>query len=319
MKLNRIYNLQVQVGPYTKPEKGNTKGASSSQPYVSFATKYVNIKLPFTLEFTVRRENLATAQTANFKIYNLAPKTRDQIYKEWFDGWKYSGIQLSAGYKDNFIPIIFTGTVRQAYTQRTGRTNMVTEIEAYDGGFAQANSYSNIAFSPGASMKEVITRLNSDLIGAYPTPVIGNIPTIINQRASVYTGPTFNLLQKISPVGTNITIDNNQLKVLGNNDGFLVNETIFNINSSTGLLDVPIREGVFIKCKMLFEPRLTIGQIVRLTSEDLPQYNGDYPVQGLVHEGIISDAVNGPCTTTVSLYLGPGGVKYITGGVTLPS
>ena len=311
--------MQVQVGPYTSPKKGNTQGASTSQPFVSFATKYLNITLPYTIEFTVRRENLATAQTANFKIYNLAPKTRDQIYKEWFDGWKYSGIQLAAGYKDNFVPIIFTGTVMQAYTMRTGRTNMVTEIECLDGGFAQSNSYSNIAFSPGAKLSDVITRLNSDLIGAYPTPVIGNIPNVTNQRASVYTGPTFNLLQKLTPVGANITIDNNQLKVLGNNDGFLVNQTVFDVNSDSGLLDVPVREGVFIKCKMLFEPRLTIGQIVKLTSEDLPQYNGLYPVQGIVHEGIISDAVNGPCTTTVSLYLGPGGLKTITGGVTLPS
>ncbi len=318
MKFNRTYSLFCEVGPYSKPTTANGSTVPNNQVFQKYATQSVTIDLPFTVEFTIKRENLATAQTANFKIYNLAEKTRDIIYKEWFNGADYAAIQFRAGYKDQFVPLIFNGTVRQAYSSRVGRNNIVTEIEAYDGGFAQSNSFSNFTLSPGALLSDTIIRLNSDLIKTFPTPILGTLPKFVNQRASVFCGPTYSLIQNLLPVGVNATIDNNQLKVLGNNDCFKLNNQIFVISSATGLLDIPMRQGNFIQVKMLFEPRLTIGQQVQLISEDIPIYNNIYPIQGITHEGIISPSVNGPLTTTVNLYLGPNGATTLTGNPVTP-
>lgn len=314
MKFNRTYNLVVDVGPYSPVQKAVGTPSTKFSAFQKFAENSVTIEPNFTIEFTIRREMLATAQTASFKIYNLAQATRDVIYKDWFNGAYYTGIEFKAGYLNQFMPVIFNGTVRQAYSKRVSRTNIVTEIEAYDGGFAQANSYSNFNLQPGTNLTDLINRLNQDLVKVAPTPIVGNLPALANQRAIVCVGPTYNIIQKILPVNVNATIDNNQLKVLGINDGFKVNEEIFVISSETGLLDIPERQGNFIACKMLFEPRLTIGQLVWLVSADIPKYNGIYPVQGITHEGIISPSVNGPLVTTVNLFLGPNGEKTLSGG-----
>ena len=318
MKFNRTYSLFCEVGPYTKPETANGSTVPNNQVFQRYAQNNVTIKPPYTIEFSIKREILATAQTATFKIYNLAEKTRDVIYKEWFNGADYASIQFRAGYENQFVPLIFNGNVLQAYSQRLGRNNIVTEIHAYDGGFAQANSYSNFTLAAGAKLSDTIIRLNADLVKVFPTPIIGSIPNFVNQRASVYCGPTYNLIQKLLPVGVNATIDNNQLKVLGNSDCFQVNNETFVISSATGLLDIPMRQGNFIQVKMLFEPRLTIGQKVQLISQDIPIYNNIYPVQGITHEGIISPSVNGTLITTVNLYLGPNGETTLTGNPVTP-
>ena len=318
MKFNRTYSLYCQVGPYSKPATTSGSTVPIDGVFTSFAQNSLTINPPFTVEFSIKREILATAQTANFKIYNLAEKTRDVIYKEWFNGAAYSEIQFRAGYENQFVPLIFNGNVRQAYSTRVGRNNIVTEIEAFDGGFAQANSYSNFTLPAKSTLSDTIIRLNSDLIKTFPTPIIGTVPKFVNQRASVFCGPTYNLLQNLLPSGVNATIDNNQLKVLSNSDSFKVNNQIFVISSATGLLDIPMRQGNFIQVKMLFEPRLTLGQQVQLISEDIPIYNNIYPVQGITHEGIISPSVNGPLTTTVNLYLGPNGATTFSGNTVLP-
>ena len=56
---------------------------------------------------------------------------------------------------------------------------------------------------------------------------------------------------------------------------------------------------------MIFEPRLQIGQFVRIKSQTETFYNGVYKVVGIEHSGIISDAQSGQCKTKVSLnYIG---------------
>ena len=109
MKFNRTYSLFCEVGPYTKPETANGSTVPNNQVFQRYAQNSVTIQPPYTIEFSIKREILATAQTATFKIYNLAEKTRDVIYKEWFNGADYASIQFRAGYENQFVPLIFKG------------------------------------------------------------------------------------------------------------------------------------------------------------------------------------------------------------------
>jgi hypothetical protein len=65
--------------------------------------------------------------------------------------------------------------------------------------------------------------------------------------------------------------------------------------------------------EMLFEPRLTIGQTVQLKSDTNRIFNGIYKVMGFEHSGTISDAVAGPCKTSVSLWLGTQVLETVKG------
>jgi hypothetical protein len=314
MKFNRDYTCTLGVppwGPYNS-DAGIIPGGTNKAPSdFLYAQRKVTIAPPYTVEFDIRREFLASAQSATFKFYNLGETTRDLIYKDRFTTNYYARITFNAGYKGAFLPNIFDGTVYFARSLRLSRTNYVTEVQSQDGSIAYANSYSNLVVPAGYPFKDAIKKLNNNLVGVSDSPIIGTVPSTINQRPLVLCGPTFPLIQKLLPANVSATIDSATLKVLANTDALQYGTSVFQINASTGLLDPPVREGTVLICKILFEPRITIGQKVQLTSLDNSIFNNDYQVVGVSHSGIISPAVGGEAVTTVQLYLGPGGIRTL--------
>lgn len=275
MKFNRKYTLSLEVG-----------GGSN-----------VTIELPYSLDFTVRRENLASSQTATFVVYNLGERLRNLIYKDRFNVTEFRAVQLRAGYED-FTPMIFNGTIMQAYSVREG-VNFKTIIECYDGAYAMANSFSSVTIASGATFREILERLNSDLAGVTGQPIIGNFPTKTG-RGSVYLGNTWNYIVQVSKGLA--SIDNNQLVVLNQNE--VLSADIPVINAESGLLGSPRRMATMIEYRMVFEPRLILGQIVALESSANSLFNGTYKVVGFSHRGTISPAVAGDACTEVSLWKG---------------
>lgn len=308
MKFGRDYLLTVQVGPYGPPT--DFGGATP----IAKATREIQIKPPFTIEFDVRREFLAAAQTASIKIENLSRQTRDMIYKDHYAAAYYATVKLQAGYQGSFLSTIFHGTILEAQSHRESRTTMVTQIEAFDGGFAMGNSYSSRVLPPGYSFSGALRQLNGDLCGVSGTPIIGSVPASLGPRSTILVGPTFSLIQKLLPPNVSATIDNNQLKVMADTDVLQFGETIFVISSATGLLNPPCRQGQGVEVQMLFEPRLTVGQKVRLISEDNSKFNTDYQVKGVSHQAIISPAKGGEAVTTLQLY-NFGKLNELTGAI----
>jgi hypothetical protein len=314
MKFGRDYVLTVGVGPFGPPVQ--TGGATGG---VSYATNQVEIKPPLTLEFDIRREFMASAQTATLRIKNLKEKTRDIIYKDRFSTTLYAPIKLQAGYEGSPLSTIFEGSIWFASSYRYDRRNIVTEIESFDGGFAYGNSFTSICLPPSHSFRDALTRLNGDLVGVYATPIIGTVPATLGPRSTVLVGPTFNLLTKLLPASVAATIDNNQLKVLADTDVIQFGPDVFEISVDSGLLDPPVREGAMLNCRMLFEPRIQLGQVVRLRSVVNSIFNGNFQVRGVSHYGIISDSEGGPAYTTLNLYLGPGFLKTLSGAISSPT
>ena len=61
-----------------------------------------------------------------------------------------------------------------------------------------------------------------------------------------------------------------------------------------------------VEWDMLFEPRLTLFQIVYLQSAFNPKFNGAYKVMGFSHRGTVSKAVLGDYLTTARFLFGNG-------------
>lgn len=308
MKLNRDYVLTVGCGPYGPPSA--TGGAAQ---YISVAQNAVVIKPPITLEFEIRREFLASAQTATFRIKNLGEKTQDTIYKDRFATSLFARVALQAGYQGAFLPTIFDGSIWFARSNRQSRRDIVTEIDSFDGGFAMANSFSSFSLPPSNTYVDALQRLNGDLVQTSATPIIGTVPGTLGPRSAIFVGPTFDLITKLLPPGVTSTIDLGQLKVLADLDVLSFGSQTYLISANTGLLDPPVREGAFITVRMMFEPRITLGQVVQLDSVVNSIFNGLYQVRGVSHSGIISGSEGGPAETRLQLYLGPGLLNVLSG------
>jgi hypothetical protein len=268
-----------------------------------------DIELPITVEFEVRRETLASSQTATIKVYNLGERLRNLIYKDRFNLTEFRAVQLRAGYESIGTPLIFNGTILQAYSERMGGSvDYVTTIECYDGAFAMANSYSSQTFAAGATREQVLRGLNKDLKGVAAEAILGSFPKTY-VRGSVYMGNTWTYVVQVSDGLA--TIDNGQLKVLNQNE--VIETEIPLITAESGLLGSPRRSNTMLEFSMLFEPRFSLGQLVALQSQTNSIFNGAYKVMGFTHRATISPAVAGEARTEVSLWKGTAPFTLVRG------
>lgn len=256
----------------------------------------ITITLPFTVEFNIVRNTFSSANSASIRILNLSEKNRNKIRKDVSDYGDIRSLQFNAGYGVN-LPIAFAGDITQAWSVREG-VNFITQIECFDGGSAFATGQTNEQFPAGTPQATVIKTLAQSLPGV-SLGAIGKYEGVLG-RGNSYNGPTLSILRELT--GGGVFIDNGQVNCLGNNE-CLVGE-IEVISPASGLLGTPVREAQILHFEMLFEPRIIVGQKVRLQSSTDVSFNGDYKVVSVEHHGVISEAVCGDAVTTVGLFYG---------------
>ncbi len=320
MKFGRIYRLNVQVsdanqsfavvGGQVVPVQG--QGSVSTNPAA------VNIAYPLTLYLDVQRSTLAQASTGYFKIMNLKEDTRRQIFHDRYDTLTRRQIILSAGYETDAgvsntanprLPIIFQGDVRFAQSYRQ-KQDWVTEIEAFDGGFGIINGQVSASIPTGYQMRSVLEAV-ARTIPNVAMGAIGDVaPPDQNSRGIAVMGNSWEVLNDLAP-DVNVFIDNGRVNIIGKDEYIETDSDPFIISADTGLLETPRRGKDTLELKLMFEPRIFVGQQVQVLSS-LPYYNGLYSVQGVSHQGVISGAVNGELTTRVTVFTGSQALKGVT-------
>jgi len=112
---------------------------------------------------------------------------------------------------------------------------------------------------------------------------------------------------------------------------YIIGSAVTQINSDTGLLGTPRVQNTYVYVDVLFEPNIVVGQQITLVSTESTSskhsisggpnssstqantnlfnsnINGQYRVTSVSHKGIISEAINGQCVTTVGM------LKFIGG------
>ena len=260
------------------------------------ALDYIDITSPLTLNFNIKRNYNASANKASFTILNLAESTRRKVFMDRYQTLYYKGVELRAGYGDDREdwPLIFKGNIEQAFSKRNG-VDYETTIDAFDGGFAYRNGFSERNFAEGTTDKQIINTLLADLPGIKKGS-IGNFNAQL-VRGNSFNGNTMKILNDVTE--GHLFIDLERLNCLRRNEGLSWNLSI--LNADAGLLGSPLREESFLTFEMIFEPRLQIGQFVKLESQTESTFNGTYKVIGIEHNGVISGSQCGKCTTKVSL------------------
>lgn len=254
----------------------------------------IEIKPPFTIDFTITRNFFGSPNTAQIRIYNLNEKTRAFIRKDQNDfGWLKS-VGLFAGYGEKLSAMTY-GNINSAWSVREN-TSYVTTIESFDGGVAFLNSSFSGQFVAGTTTETIIRTLAKSL-EQYDLK-IGAISNTFNQpikRGNSYSGNATNLLREIT--GGGFFIDNGVINCLADNEFIFGKVPV--ISAETGLQGTPRREWTNVEFDMLFEPELYIGQKIILQGEADKSFDGDYVIRALSHSGTISDSVGGTAITKV--------------------
>lgn len=272
---------------------------------------FVVVTTPFTIEFDVVRKLLGSANVSTIRVMNLKEATRNLILKDQFAYNDIRTVILKAGYGKELYTV-FHGNVTRCFSVRQG-TTFVTQIEAFDGGDAYNNSFTSIPVVANTPNRSVISRLFDDLekkgvkpgkIGSYG----GN-----TLKGNSYDGRTVDILGEIlgGPSG-GFFIDNMTANALKTNEVLPDDEAdTLIVSASSGLIGTPLREQQYLNFDIIFEPRLKIGQRIRLDSITGANFNMYYKVQGIHHKGTISDAVCGNLLTSISVFYGIGQLTQV--------
>lgn len=252
------------------------------------------IEQPLTLQFNVQRNAMSSVNTGTFQIYNLSEDVRNSIFQDRFSFLEYKKVILEAGYDD--LATVFSGSLFEANSSRQG-TDVITNVFARDGGFDTVTTKTFKTIQKGVTYKDLIKNLISD----FPNLTEGSIGEVEGSllRPAVLDGNTFYLLKTYT--GEQIFIDLEKVNVLKNSE--VLTGQVPLISPQTGLLQTPKRDDAYLTVTTLFEPRIIMSQFVELRSDILEQYNGQYKVLGVNHQGIISGAIGGQCTSTFNLLL----------------
>ncbi len=258
--------------------------------------KVQSVGYPCTINFNISRNTGANANTANFKIYNLAPSTRngEAFFQDRFNTAFKKIVTFKAGYGG--LVTCFRGCLSESYSARQG-VDIVTSMQCLDLGTLK-NEIVNVTFEAGTKKLDAYKNIiqNSDGL------TLGYIGTI---EGEFKTPTTFygDILSVLNQITNNHTyIDKGVVHTTQNNECLDIGVTV--LKSSTGLIGTPQRNGAGLVVKSVFNPDLQVGQLLQIDDPIANVFNGTYMITGITHSGEISGAIAGQRITTIELLIG---------------
>lgn len=321
VKFRRNYRLLTNTN---NSDIGSASSFGSPQYFnraqsVSYSkTGSVEIAPPFTVEFNVVRQNLASVNTAQFTVYNLGETTRNFLRKDEWQTDVYRPIEFWGGYgtglpptieaitspnislqPNQILPLLFKGNVTTAYSYRQG-VDFLTKFECQDGGFMLMNNDVTVSYGPGTPIRQIIGYLIDSMKPTISLGAIGGFNGVL-QGWFKEAGNPKDILEKL--VAGRFYIDGEKAYCFENSE-YLGLSTVPLLNDNSGILGVPVLSRQYVSVELLFEPNLVVNQRIQLASTVTGDLNGLYTIKGLTHKGMISQSVCGSATTSLILQRG---------------
>lgn len=305
-KFGRNYLLQVSTiksipgTPINAPEETTDFGVGGSPDFI-------DIGLPLTISFDVKRNFQTSANDCSIRIYNLSAQNRNLIRKNGTD-WDLSrSVKLYAGYQNN-LSLIFSGQIFRCWSVREG-VDFISEIECMDAGLCFQDAQLALAVQKDIPKSQVLSDMIGSLAGyGVSAGTVGDFSSLGSAaRGNSFEGSTISRINDLA--SRCLFIDNGTAHCLNQNECLPGQLKV--INSKNGLLATPVREQTLIHFDMIFEPRLIVGQYILLESDQDANFNGQYRVMNINHRGMISPSVCGEVITSVTLQAGINGEPLI--------
>ena len=262
----------------------------------------ITIEPPISIEFSITRNTLASANTAQITLYNLGPQNRNRIFKDRFSVTEYFRVLLFAGY-GNRLQQVFGGNIYEASSYKDG-TEWITTIDAFDGMNGIQNGFTSLSVGANVDLSNILRDFINDIpnvvAGTFGSPAQGTAP-----RGQAFLGQSTEIINEL--VDGQYFIDNETLNILANDEVILGDAVLLDPGL---LLSTPRRREAFLDVSSLFEPALRVGQLYEIQSIE-PIYNGQYRVVGFNHNVVISSAIAGEARSDIQLYFGAAGLRQV--------
>lgn len=219
---------------------------------------------PMRIVFKTKKSDAQTPNTAEIRVYNLAPETAKQIRQE------FKTVTLQAGYESNY-GVIFTGNIKQVRFGRENGTDTYIDIAAGDGDDAYNFAVVNTTLAAGAKQSDQINAAGNAMAGrGVGVGYVAETGAQALPRGKAMYGMARDYLrQSAEASSTTWSIQDGKLQLVSLT-GTLPNQAIL-LNSKSGLVGTPeqTNDGITVRC--LLNPLLKIGGKVMIDEKDVAE------------------------------------------------
>ncbi len=215
----------------------------------------------------------STPNSLRLSVYNLNPSNRNLLESERMR------ISLEAGYVST-IAVIFVGNIERV-THRKNRGDIITKIEAKDGGNRYRNAKIERSYGPGVRSDFVIRDLANEF-GLQLSEFV-DLPATQYANGLSLSGlirdELTNILRKSDHEWS---IQNETLQIIPRTK--TTNEGIVLLNFETGLIKRPTKTKKGINFTSFLQPELKPGNKVKIEA-DAESISGLFKLKTVVHQG----------------------------------
>jgi hypothetical protein len=215
------------------------------------------------ITFGIQHAVVQTPRAAAIRVYNPAASTVARISAE------FTTVTLSAGYQGN-IATIFTGTIKQRRAGRESPTDTFLDLFAADGDEAYNQAVVNQSLAAGWTDTDV---LNAIVTAMQPFGItMGHVPTLNAGKAprgmALYGGAKAALRDLAARNGCSWNLDGGHLNLIPLG-GTIPGPQAIVLNSSTGMIGIPVQTIDGIEVTTLLNPQIKPGSTVKVNQSDI--------------------------------------------------
>lgn len=210
------------------------------------------------IKFEIVKASDATPNTADIKIYNLAPSNEEKVKKE------FDEVLVNAGYQGNQL-MIFRGNIKHVYRYRDG-SDYITQILAADGDTDYRNAIMHETLAAGTTDEQLIKRA----VATMPNTTLGYAEVVgkVRRRGKVVSGNTRDVLSKYTRDSDfSWSIQDGQLVIVPT-DGVLPDEAVV-IRANTGMIGAPEVNDKGVSAKCLLNPTIKVNGRIQLDNNSI--------------------------------------------------
>ncbi|WP_131753676.1 phage protein [Burkholderia vietnamiensis] len=248
--------------------------------------------------FRVQRGDLQTPNSARIRVYNVSDDTAQKVERE------YSRVVLQAGYEGNY-GIIFDGSLVQVRRGRESQTDTYLDITAADGDMAYNFAVVNTTLAAGSTPEDHVKVCTAAMVqfgvGEGYRPDLGGRPL---PRGKVMFGMARDYLETVArSTQTLWSIQDGKVQMVPETS--YVPGEIPDINYKSGMVGLPEQTQNGITVKMLLNPGVKIGRLIKLDNRSIQRYEFSLNNQQQAENGAIAgqNKINSPEKTDGYYYV----------------
>lgn len=215
--------------------------------------------------FDVRRGDVQTPNSARVRVYNVSADTARRAQKE------FSRLVLQAGYPGNF-GIIFDGTIKQVRRGRESQTDTYLDITAADGdsayNFAVVNTTLAAGSTPADHVAAACTAMNPYGVTQGYLPALPSNPL---PRGKVMFGMARDFMRWTARTCQTVWSIQDGKAIMVPETSYMPGD-IPVITAETGMIGLPEQTQNGITVKMLLNPSVKIGRLIKIDNASVQQY-----------------------------------------------